>query len=209
MHHSRYLVAVDPSLTCSGWALFGVRDGRVRAVGKVRSEPPPMPLAERLARLHDTVTGLFEKLALGNSDVLICEAPTTMRDPNAAIKVEQARGIFESAARSRSMSVPGRINPRTVHYEILGATGKQLARTIIKEMAVRTARSLYSTDLKALGFDIEECQLARHQDIIDAILLGHVALTRLEKARLASISVEAVLSGEAAAQRQRRVAGRR
>lgn len=203
MHAIRYLVAVDPSLTCSGWALFGVIDGRVRAVGKVRSESPRVPLGERLQQLQEQVCRLFEKLSLGERDVLICEAPTTMKDPKAAIKVEQARGIFEGVARTRLVKVPGRINPRSVHFEILGATGKQLERSIIKSMAIRTAQALYLSDLQALGFDTSEDELSRHQDIVDAILLGRVALTRLEKARMAEIPVESLLSGESSVSHKR------
>jgi|GEM_PF-680288 len=176
------LIAIDPSLTCSGWALFGVRGAALLAVGKIRSLSPKLSMSERLADVQRKVTNLFDQFKLGSGDVLICEAQTTMRDPKAAFKVEYVRGIFESIGRERELEVPGRLNPRTVQREIMGLSGQQVERSIIKETAVRLVDRLYGPALMAMGLYDRVEVLHRHQDIVDAVLLGALGVSRVEHA---------------------------
>ncbi len=186
-------MAIDPSLTCSGWALFDVRTEKVLAVGKVRSKEPSIPLAERLSDLQIKISKIMHDLSLGTGDCLICEAPTTMRDPRAAIKVEQVRGIFEAVARMREATVPGRINPRSVHHEVLGFGGKQVIRVEVKRAAVEVASRLFQDPLSAIGFDPSHKNLKKHQDIVDALLLGYLGLTKLRSAEWADTSIEQLM----------------
>lgn len=190
------LLAVDPSLTCTGWALFSVEKERLLGVGKVRTLSPNYSMAERLENLQLRVSEMIKHLGLGGSDILICEAQTTMRDPAAAFKVEYVRGIFEGVGRTFGIQVPGRLNPRTVHKEVMGMSGKQLPRAIIKESAVRTVASLFSDRLKTLGFETELTSLKRHQDIIDAILVGVVGLSRIRSASAASIPLSKMFENQ-------------
>lgn len=183
------LLAVDPSLTCSGWALFEVDSGALRAVGKVRALPPSVPLAERLNDIQSKVGEILNDWSLGDRDILVCEAQTTVRDPHAAFKVEHVRGIFESVARERSMVVPGRINPRTVHRELMGLRGRQLARAIVKEAAQRTALALYGPVFEEMGLLDSAGGLKGHQDIIDATLVGSLAVARVVNATRASLAL--------------------
>lgn len=183
MSELRYLLAIDPSLTCSGWALFSILDGEVVAVGKVRSDPPIVPMAERLKKLQGGIAALFQQLALGGKDVLVCEAPTTMKDPHNAIKVEQVRGLFESIGRSHGVVVPGRVNPRSVQYEVMGLKGKQLVRAEVKASAIRSVQYLYAGSLGRLGFETTDEALKKHQDVVDAILIGRFALLKIQGAR--------------------------
>jgi len=176
------LIAVDPSLTCSGWALLELNSERLIGTGKVRSLPPKYALAYRLADLQEKLYRLYDALYLGPTDILICEAPTTMRDPKAALKVEQVRCIFETTARTRRIEVPGRINPRTVHSEVLNMRGAQMSRNIIKETARSVASNLYGKDLLAIGLPATNLELKKHQDIVDAILIGHVSVAKLKQA---------------------------
>lgn len=189
MTNFRYLLAIDPSLTCSGWALFSVPHGAVTAVGKVKSDPPSVPMGERLRTLQDRISALLARLGVGSGDILVCEAATTVKDPHNALKVESVRSIFESLARGRGANVPGRVNPRSVHYEVIGLKGQQLPRAQVKALAVRTAELLYSADLVRLG--LAGPQLSRHQDIVDALLVGRLALTRVQSALDGEISLEA------------------
>jgi len=163
------LIAVDPSLTCSGWALLELKSERLIGTGKVRSLPPKYALVHRLADLQERLYRLYEALSLGSTDILICEAPTTMRDPKAALKVEQVRCIFETTARTRKILVPGRINPRTVHSEVLKMRGAQLSRNIVKETARTVVSNLYGSDLLAIGLPATNLELKKHQDIVDAV----------------------------------------
>lgn len=190
MSRFRSLLAVDPSLMCSGWALFSIAKGSIMAVGKIRGEPPSVHMSERLMSLQGRIEEVFSKLKLGAEDVLVCEAATTVKDPHNALKVENVRSIFEAVARTRAVRVPGRINPRSVQFEIMGLRGKQLARSDVKEMAVRTVEYLYSPDLERLGLEIANLQ--KHQDIVDALLIGRLALTRIQSARDADLSLDAV-----------------
>jgi Holliday junction resolvasome RuvABC endonuclease subunit len=178
----RYLMSIDPSLTCSGWALFDVHSAKILGVGKIRSLSAKVPLSERLLDLQAKIVHVLNATKIGKDDVLICEAPTTMRDPNAAIKVEQVRGLFEVAARDRSVTVPGRINPRSVQYEVMGLRGKQLERSTVKDTAAYVVSKLHGKRLLELGISPEIESLKRNQDIVDAILVGATALNWISAA---------------------------
>ena len=197
------LLAVDPSLTCSGWAVFSIVRKELLAVGKIRSAAAENLLADRLLGLQKNISEMLEQLSLGEGDVLICEAPTTMRDPKAAFKVEQVRCMFEILGRQRGALVPGRVNPRTVQYELLGQGGKQLGRKLVKHSAAQTVRQLYARDFERLGFPTELEELQRQQDIVDAILLGTLALARIEEANRAQLDLGEVMGSE-----ERRSTGR-
>ena len=203
MSRYRSLLAVDPSLTCSGWALFSIPDGTISAVGKIRSEPPSLSMGVRLRSLQSRIETVFNTLRLGPDDVLVCEAPTTVKDPHNALKVENVRSIFETVARARAVSVPGRVNPRSVQFEIMGLHGKQLERKEVKAMAVRTAEFLYSPELVRLG--VEVADLKRHQDIVDALLVGRLALSRIKTAADSTLPLESVFQ---VVRQQRRVSWR-
>lgn len=188
----RFLIAVDPSLTCSGWALFSISDGRISSVGKVRSDPPPMAMGERLRLLQERIEVVLDRLKLDHRDILVCEAATTVKDPHNALKVENVRSIFESVARARLVGVPGRINPRSVHHEVMGLSGKQLPRPEVKLAARRTVEYLYSDQLKRLG--MPEASLDKHQDIVDAILLGRLGVMRVRSAQDGGLPVESMFA---------------
>ncbi|NMC63416.1 MAG: hypothetical protein GYA55_09655, partial [SAR324 cluster bacterium] len=78
--------------------------------------------------------------------------------------------------------VPGRINPRSVQREVMGLKGKQLLRERVKETALLVVHALYEKELKALDFPSDKESLSKHQDIIDAILVGRLALIRVKSA---------------------------
>jgi hypothetical protein len=70
----------------------------------------------------------------------------------------------------------------------MGLKGKQLPRAEVKQAAVRTVEFLYSDQLIDLGIGAEK--LERHQDIVDAILIGKLALTRIQSAKNTSFPIE-------------------
>jgi Holliday junction resolvasome RuvABC endonuclease subunit len=187
------ILAIDPSLTCSGWALFHISSGKVLGVGKIRSLSPSIHLATRLRALQTEVRELYQALKLDQRDIVICEAPTTMRDPKAAIKVEQVRCVFEVLARDFLATVPGRVNPKSVHTELLGFKGAQPKRDIVKESARNYVTRFLSDDLRRLRLP-EDCEgLKRHQDLVDALLLGVFSLARIGRAMLAGLDMERAL----------------
>ncbi len=178
----KHLIAVDPSLTCSGWALFRVVDQKLIAVGKLRSLPPTSSLPTRLADLQHRVKQTLQQFTLGSKDLLVCEGETTMKDPRAAIRVERVRSIFESVGRDLKLTVPGRINPRTVQSELMGFKGRQPKREIVKAQAIHVCSALYKEAFKNLQFEMGLSHLKKNQDIVDAVLVGTVALTRVKAA---------------------------
>jgi Holliday junction resolvasome RuvABC endonuclease subunit len=188
MHYNR-LIAIDPSLTCTGWAMFSLNDGVLRGVGKIKSLPPATPMAERLLRLQLRIAELMESLHLGERDILVCEGQTSMLDPKAAIKVEQVRGIFEVLARQRGVLVPGRVNPRSVQKELLNFRGAQQKRYDVKIAACRVVKSVFEEQLKAIGFDTLFKNFIKHQDITDAILVGSLAVIRVRDAKNAKVKI--------------------
>lgn len=203
MANLRRLLAVDPSLTCTGWALFafeghGKPKEALLAVGTLKSLPPRIGLPARLLDLQQKIKLIFQSLRLGANDVLVCEAPTTMRDPRAAFKVEQVRGIFEALAREHGVDIPGRLNPRSVQYEVMGLRGKQLERKIVKETAVSIAKTLFAKELTHLGFNPEAPNLRRHQDVVDALLLGSLAASKLREGRWALADSDLSFAGKLA-----------
>lgn len=170
------LLAVDPSLTASGWALFSVESGELKEYGVMSPPPPSVPLATRLRSLQSDIQALFMRLEFGERDVLVCEGPAPLvLNPESAMRVEQVRSIFEATARALGMEVPGRINPRTVQSEILGMRGKQLARKLVKESAKVTFHRIFGE------------HPGIRQDAIDAALVGLVALSRVQLATAGSI----------------------
>ena len=193
----RNLLAVDPSLTCSGWALFRVEDQRLLAVGKIKSLPASLAMADRLTDLQQKIGSILEKTSLNTNDVLVCEAQTTMRDPRAAFTVEQVRGIFESLARERGVRVPGRINPRTVQSEVLGLRGAQLKRDIVKASAREVAWQLYGGLFREFGLADGVDTLRAHQDVVDACLVGTSGVARISRSMLCEEPLETLFSQNA------------
>lgn len=199
MNRANFLFAVDPSLTSSGWALFARNDGAPLAAGIISPPGPDLALAKRLADLQASVQELFKQLRMGEGDILICEGPAHLvLNPNSALKVERVRGVFETVARSLNVSVPGRLNPRTVHTELLGLSGKQLPRAIVKQTARTVAVQMFGGQLNRLPvYGVKESNLkTMPQDIIDALLVGALAISKVNRALKSGIEVESVFAAK-------------
>lgn len=188
------LFAVDPSLTCSGWALFSIKHQSLLAVGKLHSLPPSTHLSLRYKNLQEKIAQILMQLRLGKNDILICEAQTTLKDPRAAFKVEHVRSIFESVARSAKINVPGRINPRSVQSELLGLKGRQAKRIEVKACASNLVQNLFEKELKGLGFNTTTKSLKANQDIVDAILIGYFAIAKVRNGLNAKQSLEEIFT---------------
>lgn len=181
------ILAVDPSLTASGWALFDVASGSPEAIGVISPPGPRSAMSERLLILQNLVEETLADVGMSGGDILVCEGPAPLvLNPNSSMKVEQVRGIFEVVARSKGIRVPGRINPRTVQSELLGMRGKQLGRQEVKEWARATALQLYGSGLERLPrFGKASRRSAAgedniSQDIIDALLIGALCVSRVQ-----------------------------
>jgi len=191
-----HLLAVDPSLTQSGWALFSLQEERPLCWGVLKSEGTSVPLGERLLGLHRKVVDLFSSYDLSNGDYVVCEGPAPVSlNPSSAIKVEQVRGIFEGIARMRGVEVPGRLNPRTVQTELLGMRGKQVPRAEVKQTARTVLMQMYSSSRRS-GDAAESADYSSiSQDAVDAILLGVLARAKLRHAISAGIPLAVLFEG--------------
>ena len=196
---SARLLAIDPSLTASGWALYSIKGCRLIAAGVLKPPGPGIFLADRLSLLQTSVQELLEHYKFGPRDLLVTEGPAPLvLNPQSAMKVERVRSIFEAVARMRSVQVPGRVNPRSIQTELMGMRGKQLDRATVKTWARDTAQRLFGTEIfhaveaanREFGetgeglFKSRANTLVRRlpQDIVDASLIGYYAVARLKLA---------------------------
>jgi Holliday junction resolvasome RuvABC endonuclease subunit len=173
LHSSpQQLLAIDPSLTCSGWALFSVASGRPIAFDVIRPPGTDVELSVRYDILQQQVMELILSLSLVPGDFLICEGPAPLvKNPESALRVERVRSIFEAVGRMHQLRVMPRLNPRTVQSELLGLRGKQIKRDLVKEIARETAARL---------FPDETYNKKLSQDSVDALLIGALATSKVQ-----------------------------
>jgi hypothetical protein len=153
----------------------------------------------RLSSLQQSVFKLFRALELGSHDILVCEGPAPLvLNPDSALKVERVRSIFESSARTLGIKVPGRINPRTIQTELLGMKGAQRSRPEVKAWARETAKRLFGAELDNLPqFPTPKRKVKRlSQDIVDALLIGSLAVSRAKLCACSDVSLELVFESK-------------
>jgi Holliday junction resolvasome RuvABC endonuclease subunit len=166
------LLAIDPSLTRCGWALFDCENAQPLLCDILDPPGTELALSVRYDILQQQVSELVDGLELSSGDFLITEGPAPLvKNPESALRVERVRSIFEAVGRSYSLRVAPRLNPRTVQSELLGLKGKQLPRKVVKEIAHETARQLYPNFFT-------ERKLS--QDAVDALLIGSLAVARVQ-----------------------------
>lgn len=187
------LFAVDPSLTSSGWALFSLKAGKPTAAGIITPPGTELALADRLETLQKKIRETLCMLNLGDGDVLVCEGPAPLvLNPNSSLKVEQVRSIFEAVARDMGMRVPGRLNPRTVQSELLGLKGPQIPRAEVKKSAREVASRLFNKQLAEMTYFNVRRGRQLPQDIVDALLVGSVASSRIQLGVRQKLQIEEV-----------------
>ncbi|MDR2338329.1 MAG: hypothetical protein LBE20_06795 [Deltaproteobacteria bacterium] len=176
------LLAIDPSLTSTGWVLFDLQTGTIRQFGILNDPGPKIVLARRLAILQQEIEALLSAVELQAGDVLVCEGPAHLvLNPQSALKVEHVRGMFEVLARKRGVDVPGRVNPRIIHTEILGLKGKQVKRAEVKKIARSVAERLFVKEFaNNQNNKLNSRRKVLSQDIIDAALIGAFCITQID-----------------------------
>lgn len=180
------LIAVDPSLTQSGWSVFSLDSEKPLAFGVIRPKPEKGYLGDRLLSLQLQIKQLFQEQLLSSGDILICEGPAPITlNPSSSIKVEQVRGIFEAIGRDFGLHVPGRVNPRTVQTELLGFQGKQRKREEVKQVARSVVKSL-------IGVCPDQENM--EQDVVDSILIGLLSVSRVRRARQGGMELVEIFS---------------
>ena len=85
------LLGIDPGLQHTGWGMVESAGSRLRHLGDgVISTDAAMPLAERLSAIY---RGLAELLANWQPDEAAVEHTYVNKNPGAALKLGQARGV--------------------------------------------------------------------------------------------------------------------
>jgi hypothetical protein len=190
-NYTQKILAVDPSLRSTGWALFDFKTKNPLAIGTIKSEDASIPFSERLRVLQKEIEILYADLKLEANDILVCEGPAPLvLNPHTALKVEHVRGIFETIARGKGIHVPGRINPRTWQSELLGLRGPQLPRKEVKELSLMTAKRLFP-EIFAVKKEGQK-EIRGIQDIADALLIGCLAKSKLEMSQKTGTDLLAV-----------------
>ena len=91
MHNSVRLLGLDPGLQHTGWGLVESAGSRLRHLGDgVISTDADQPLAERLSVIY---RGLVALLAQWQPDEAAVEHTYVNKNPGAALKLGQARGV--------------------------------------------------------------------------------------------------------------------
>lgn len=94
---------MDPGLQHTGWGLVESAGSRLRHLGDgVISTDADMPLAERLATLYRGLAALLEQL---QPDEAAVEHTYVNRNPGAALKLGQARGVVLLAPALAGLAV--------------------------------------------------------------------------------------------------------
>lgn len=85
------LLGLDPGLRCTGWGIVDASGSRLTYVadGVVRPDPA-LPLAQRLACLHD---GLVDVIRRHRPDAAAVEESFVNRNPATTLKLGMARGV--------------------------------------------------------------------------------------------------------------------
>jgi len=160
------ILALDPSLSCVGWALMEfdpelVRDW-VNSHGNFRPEGDD--LDAKLANAADT---LGRMLMASPVDILAIELPVVYRNPATTIKLGQLVGAlryvaYQTTDRTIEIQPGGRLTA-------LGLPCRMKRKTA-KELVVSMINTRYKLELEA----------ADH-DVADAVAVGHAAILKLRQ----------------------------
>jgi crossover junction endodeoxyribonuclease RuvC len=103
MHNSVRLLGLDPGLQHTGWGLIESAGSRLRHLGDgVISTDADQPLAERLSVIY---RGLVALIAQWQPDEAAVEHTYVNKNPGAALKLGQARGVVLLAPALAGLAV--------------------------------------------------------------------------------------------------------
>lgn len=97
------ILGLDPSLSCTGWAVIRAEGSRIAHVanGEVRTEARA-PIAQRLHHLHDAIRAVIECHA---PDRAAAEEIFLNKNPQSTLKLAQARGAVLAACGAAGLAV--------------------------------------------------------------------------------------------------------
>lgn len=125
------ILGLDPGLRRTGWGLIEAEGSRLTFVACGTILPPEkLPMAERLARLHEGLTDILRRFT---PDEAAVEETFVNMNPSSTLKLGQARGVVMLAPAQAGLSV-AEYAPLLVKKTVVGAgrAEKQQIRLMIK-----------------------------------------------------------------------------
>lgn len=133
MGKERIILGIDPGLANTGWGVIEQRGSRLTcmAYGCV-STPSDMPLAQRLAKIHEQVGAVAERY---RPTCVGIETVWFGQNITAAFATGQARGAALVACANAGMDV-GEFSPKQIKLAVVGAGGaeKEQVQYMVKQL---------------------------------------------------------------------------
>lgn len=153
------VLGIDPGTRVTGYGLVQAQQGRMAYLGSGCIRPPDGGMPERLGGIH---AGVRKLIQAHRASALAIEDAFLARNPQAALKLGQARGAAISAAVSAGLPV-FEYAPRTVKKAVVGAGGasKEQVQYMVRILLNLAGRRLAADAADALATAICHINTAR------------------------------------------------
>ncbi len=118
------MLGIDPGSRSTGYGLVEAAQGRIGYIASGCIRPAAGAMAQRLGEIH---AGVSELIAAHGADRLAIEEVFMSRNPQAALKLGQARGVAMAAAVAAGLEV-FEYAPRTIKKAVVGTGGATKAQ---------------------------------------------------------------------------------
>ncbi len=125
------ILGIDPGSRCMGFGVVSLAGGRPQYLASGVVRPRTAVLAERLGNLLEATQELLARYA---PSVMAVEDVFVARDPRAALRLGQARGVVIAAAAQRGIPVV-EYSARSVKQAVVGgggATKEQVQHMVVQ-----------------------------------------------------------------------------
>ncbi|MCS6961758.1 MAG: crossover junction endodeoxyribonuclease RuvC [Deltaproteobacteria bacterium] len=160
------VLAVDPSSSSLGWAIIDTREIPLDA--GVFYYNTDISISNRVKHIVNEIKHIIDCYNLKRGDYFVVESSAGCINPRTFLILERIRGAGEAVALLNGLTVLGRINPRSIHVNLLGIK-KSLARVFVKSAIRSYVEKQFSAFLKSAEIEV----IPKNQDVFDALLLGY------------------------------------
>jgi crossover junction endodeoxyribonuclease RuvC len=126
------ILGIDPGSVATGWGVVDCEGSRLRHVASGVLRPPDPEPARRLARIHLELAGLVQRYA---PEAAALEAVFVARNPRAALKLGQARGVALAVCGGAGLEpteyAPAHVKGAVAGY---GAAGKAQVQAMVRRL---------------------------------------------------------------------------
>lgn len=145
------ILGIDPGSRCTGFGVLDLVGGRPRYLASGVVRPRAAALAERLGEILGAAQQLIDRY---NPAVVAVEDVFVARDPRAALRLGQARGVVIAVAAQRGVAVV-EYSARAVKQAVVGsggATKEQVQHMVVQILGLPAVPPADAAD--ALGVAI-------------------------------------------------------